>query len=190
MPKHPESARVRAAVAAGDPPDSAAYLDDDKWHAAQVNWLAKWSTRLLAEGPQRRQQWKDRKKEHVRLVVAAAKGAALQPKLTRKHYRKPLAHLINYGSQPGQWQPSGGDQVPDGWIGDGMPEHNPDPQYLGMPDLTSFCTLCNRIRPGEPHLSRVEARPDSKPMRAYPYVQACHRCATSNPPEDCDPEGW
>ena len=114
----------------------------------------------------------------------------MQPKLTRKHYRKPLAHLINYGSQPGQWQPSGGDQVPDGWIGDGMPEHNPDPQYLGMPDLTSFCTLCNRIRPGEPHLSRVEARPDSKPMRAYPYVQACHRCATSNPPEDCDPEGW
>ena len=28
-------------------------------------------------------------------------------------------------------QPSGGDHMPDGWIGDGMPEHNPDSQYLG-----------------------------------------------------------
>ena len=35
------------------------------------------------------------------------------------------------------------------WSGDGMPENNLDPDYLGMRDLTSFCTVCNRIRPGE-----------------------------------------
>lgn len=78
-----------------------------------------------------------------------------------------IAELINYGSQPEQWQPSGGDHMPEGWVGDGTSDHNLDPTYLGMPDLTSFCTLCNRIRPGEVNLSRVEARSDGKAVRTY-----------------------
>ena len=71
MPKRPDSARVRAAVAAGDPPASAAYPDDDGWYAEQERWLAKWSPRVLPKGPLRRQQWKNRVKEHARLVAAA-----------------------------------------------------------------------------------------------------------------------
>ena len=42
MPKRPEMARMRAAVAAGDPPASAGYANDDGWHAAQDDWLSKW----------------------------------------------------------------------------------------------------------------------------------------------------
>ena len=45
MPKRLDSARARAAVAAGDPPLSVDYPDDDDWHAAQDEWLAKWSVR-------------------------------------------------------------------------------------------------------------------------------------------------
>ena len=75
MPKRPESARVRAAVAAGDPPASADFPDDDEhWHAAQDHWLSKWSVRVLPEGPPRRRQWDDRVKEHARLVAEAARG--------------------------------------------------------------------------------------------------------------------
>ena len=35
MPKRPDAARVRAAVAAGDPPTSARNPDDDMWHNEQ-----------------------------------------------------------------------------------------------------------------------------------------------------------
>ena len=59
-----------------------------------------------------------------------------------------VAELINYGSQPGQRQPSGSDHMPEGWSIDGMPELNPDPQYLGMRDLTSFCTVATAFDPG------------------------------------------
>ena len=52
-----------------------------------------------------------------------------------------LGDLINYGSRPGEWQPSGGDHVPHGWVGDGTHDHNDDHIYVGMPDLTSFCVL-------------------------------------------------
>ena len=49
MPKRPEMARMRAAVAAGDPPASAGYTNDDGWHAAQDDWLSKWSVRMLPD---------------------------------------------------------------------------------------------------------------------------------------------
>ena len=95
MPKRPDAARVRAALAAGDPPASAAYHDDDGWHAEQENWLAKWSVCLLPEGPQRRRQWDDRVKEHARLVAAGARAAASPPKPKRKRARKPAAPTVH-----------------------------------------------------------------------------------------------
>ena len=73
MPKRADQARVRAAVAAGDPPVSSDHPEDGAWHDAQRDWIAKWSGRLLPEdGPQRRRQWDKRKEEHARLVAAAA----------------------------------------------------------------------------------------------------------------------
>ena len=90
MPKRPDAARVRAAVAAGDPPASAQYMYDENWHSAQSEWLAKWSVRLLPEGPQRRRQWVDRVKEHARLVATAAKAAFIQAPAKRKRARKPM----------------------------------------------------------------------------------------------------
>ena len=88
MPKRPEQARVRAAVAAGDPPASCEHPDDGEWQRAQQDWLAKWSVRLLPDGPQRRRQWSNRKEEHARLVQTAARDMPPQkPKRTRA--RKP-----------------------------------------------------------------------------------------------------
>ena len=57
-----------------------------------------------------------------------------------------------------EWQPSGGDHVPNSWGGDATDNTNYDHDYLGMPDLTSLCTVCRQIRPNEPRLSHVEAR--------------------------------
>jgi len=45
--------------------------------------------------------------------------------------------MINYGSRAGEWQPSGGDHVPEDWVGDGTLDSNHDGDYLGMPYLTS-----------------------------------------------------
>ena len=73
MPKRPDAKRVRAAVAAGDPPKSTDYPDDDDWHDAQNEWLSKWSVRVLLDGPLRRWQWDDRVQEHKRLMAAAAR---------------------------------------------------------------------------------------------------------------------
>jgi hypothetical protein len=78
MPKRLDEARVLAAVAANDPPASADHLDDDEWHAAQDKWLVKWSGSVLPDGPQRRLKWKDRVKEHARLVAAAARAGSEQ----------------------------------------------------------------------------------------------------------------
>ena len=93
-----------------------------------------------------------------------------------------LGDLINYGSRPGEWRPGGGDHVPDGCVGDGAHDRNLDTDYLGMPDLTSFCTSCREIRPGEGRLSHVEARPSGEPFRVCD--QLCMRCVRSDPPED------
>ena len=71
-----------------------------------------------------------------------------------------LGDLINYGSRAGEWQPSGGDHVPEDWVGDGTLDSNRDGDYLGMPYLTSFCTACKRIRSDEPFLSHVARDPD------------------------------
>ena len=93
-----------------------------------------------------------------------------------------LGDRINYGSRPGEWQPSGGDHVPDGWVGDGTLDRNLDADYLGMPDLTSFCTGCRTIRSGEGGLSHVEARPGGEPFRVCDHM--CRRCVGSDPPEE------
>ena len=91
MPKRPDAARVRAAVAAGDPPLSASFPDDDDWHDEQDRWLAEWSARVLPHGPRRRRQRDKCKREHARLVAEAAKGRALPPASKRKRARKPPA---------------------------------------------------------------------------------------------------
>ena len=66
---------IRAAVEAGPPPHSVNYETDKKWHAAQNCWLAKWTERRLPDsgdsGSSRRDQWRDRKQQHARLLRAA-----------------------------------------------------------------------------------------------------------------------
>jgi hypothetical protein len=113
-----------------------------------------------------------------------------------------LSDQVNYGSRLGEWQPSGGDHVPDGWGEDGVLDGNHDGDYLGMPDLTSFCTICRQIRREEPHLSHVEVRDVQVHVRVRVRMAAahvrlcvtnelmrvcdamCRRCANSDPPED------
>ena len=58
-------------------------------------------------------------------------------------------------------------------------------QRMKMPSASGWRGLLRRHGRSRMWSSRSVA---SKHMRAY--VQACRRCATSNPPEDCDPEGW
>ena len=112
-----------------------------------------------------------------------------------------LGDLINYGSRPGEWRPGGGDHVPEGWVGYDTFDRNLDTDYLGMPDLTSFCTSCREIRPNEPLLSHVEIREFRVrvrlDVRAGVHVRLrvagegmrvcdalCQRCVRSDPPED------
>ena len=88
-----------------------------------------------------------------------------------------IAHLINYGSQPGDWRPSGGDWVPDGWEYDSDldDDKNLDTEFLGMPGLTAFCTICGTInRDGERGLSHVEKKPDGTLMRVCD--KPCRSC--------------
>ena len=76
---------IRAAVEAGPPPHSVNYETDKKWHAEQNRWLAKWTERRLPDsgdsGSSRRDQWRDRKQQHARLLRAAEKepSASLKP---------------------------------------------------------------------------------------------------------------
>lgn len=76
MPKRPAEEQMHAAVAAGSPPESASFTTDKRWHAAQDRWVAAWSSKTLPESAKRREAWKARKKEHARLMVAAAKHMA------------------------------------------------------------------------------------------------------------------
>ena len=77
-----------------------------------------------------------------------------------------IAHLINYGSQPGDWRPSGGYDSDD---------ENLDPEYLYLPGLTAFCTICGMInRFGERGLSHVEKKPNGKLMRVCD--KPCRSC--------------
>ena len=82
MPKRLDPARARAAAEAGDPPKSARYHADADWHAAQDEWVAKWSMRQLPIGPRRRRQWNRRKDEHARLVATDVKRMRLERELT------------------------------------------------------------------------------------------------------------
>ena len=82
---------IRAAVEAGPPPHSVNYETDKKWHAAQNCWLAKWTERRLPDsgdsGSSRRDQWRDRKQQHARLLRAAEK----EPSASLKRQRKAAA---------------------------------------------------------------------------------------------------
>ena len=74
---------MERAVAAGDPPVSAKHPADEEWLAAQQNWLASWDAPALPDGPGRRRQW-DKRKEHARLVAAAAAASQMPaPKRAR-----------------------------------------------------------------------------------------------------------
>ena len=72
MPKQHAEADIRAAVAAGDPPTSCSFDDDDNWHEAQQAWLSKWCERRLPDGQARRRKWDKCKELHARLLNAAA----------------------------------------------------------------------------------------------------------------------
>ena len=79
---------IRAAVEAGHPPSSVNYETDKKWHAGQNRWLAKWKQRRLPDsGSSRRDQWRDRKQQHARLLRAAEK----EPSASLKRQRKAAA---------------------------------------------------------------------------------------------------
>ena len=83
---------IRAAVEAGPPPHSVNYETDKKWHAEQNRWLAKWTERRLPpdsgdSGSSRRDQWRDRKQQHARLLRAAEK----EPSASLKRQRKAAA---------------------------------------------------------------------------------------------------
>ena len=75
-----------------------------------------------------------------------------------------LGELINYGwrSHPEHWQPSGGDEnLPDD---EDAALSDDDTDYLSVPELTSFCTSCRRIRDGERGLSHVETQTNGRVM--------------------------
>ena len=87
MPKRPTHAQARAAVDAGDPPQSADYPTDDSWHDAQDDWLARWDGGVLPDGPERRRQWEARKRKHSgRVAAAAGMGDSSEP--PRKRAKK------------------------------------------------------------------------------------------------------
>ena len=83
---------IRAAVEVGPPPHSVNHETDKKWHAEQNRWLAKWTERRLPpdsgdSGSSRRDQWRDRKQQHARLLRAAEK----EPSASLKRQRKAAA---------------------------------------------------------------------------------------------------
>ena len=83
------------------------------------------------------------------------------PGQTCDHYEslESLGDLVDYGTRPGDWTPSGPVPAP----------HNPRPAHLQMldtPEITTYCCFCNRLRPGERGLSRIECQPDGSLRRA------------------------
>ena len=101
--------------------------------------------------------------------------AVMIPGVTCDHYRSlnDLGNLLNYGSRPGEWQP-GGSHVPE----------NLDTDYLGLPDLTNFCTSCKRIRSEEFRLSHVEARSSGELFRVCDRL--CQSCTHWDPLDEYD----
>ena len=84
MPKRVQPEECAAALAAGDPPRSEDYPDDDDaWHDAQNDWFERWQPGNVLPPPgdkKRRTAWKDLTKKHARHVEAAeALPAATDP---------------------------------------------------------------------------------------------------------------
>lgn len=77
MPKRLQPDERAAALAAGAPPHSEDYPDDDdSWHAAQDDWLDRWQpgVRLPVVGDKkRRTEWNAHTKKHNRHFVAGRK---------------------------------------------------------------------------------------------------------------------
>lgn len=101
------------------------------------------------------------------------------PGQTCDHYEslESLGDLVDYGTRPGDWTPSGPVPAP----------HNPRPAHLQMldtPEITTYCCFCNCLRPGERGLSRIECQPDGSLRRVG--SRCCRRCVTGPDPEDCD----
>ncbi|EOD16164.1 hypothetical protein EMIHUDRAFT_124231, partial [Emiliania huxleyi CCMP1516] len=112
---------IRAAVEAGPPPHSVNYETDKKWHAEQNRWLAKWTERRLPpdsgdSGSSRRDQWRDRKQQHARLLRAAEKEPSASLKRQRKAAATPaVTHSDRVHAGPPRLKrpkppPEGGDQ--------------------------------------------------------------------------------
>ena len=79
MPARLTAEQLAAALAAGAPPVSDDYSDDDKWHAAQDSWLARWKPGLhlpATNDPKRRTDWNALSKKGLRHFEAAAAAKA------------------------------------------------------------------------------------------------------------------
>ena len=75
MPKRLSDAELDAALAAGEPPRSQEYIDDDVWHEKQNEWLERWQPgRALPPPPEekhRRTEWDKLTKQHARAFKVA-----------------------------------------------------------------------------------------------------------------------
>ena len=95
-------------------------------------WLVKWSGSVLPDGPQRRLKWKDRVKEHARLVAAAARAVASPASMPRrKGARKPPVPTSHELMLAGREEPA---DVPERASPARPPEDRED---LGLPPLAA-----------------------------------------------------
>ena len=74
MPKRLSDAELDAALAAGEPPRSEEYSDDDVWHEKQNEWLERWQPGRALPPPEekhRRTEWDKLTKQHARAFKVA-----------------------------------------------------------------------------------------------------------------------
>ena len=93
MPKRLTDAEMDAAVAAGRPPESAAFADDD-WEREQNDWLERWQPgERLPErsepGGKRRKKWQSLTQTHGRHFNAAQARGDPQPDVPLRPPNKP-----------------------------------------------------------------------------------------------------
>ena len=90
MPKKYSDEEKAAAIAAGEPPASEDYANDDDWAAAQDMWLAKW-TSVDPLPPRtsirRREEWKNRRRKHDRCMDQVRNDSTIGKK-TKKEAKK------------------------------------------------------------------------------------------------------
>jgi len=105
------------------------------------------------------------------------------PGVTCDWYDESVDELMNYGTREDDWKPSGGDVdwdyyyecgVESDELSDGaslQPLTKPD---IKWPEVDNFCMSCERIRPREKHLSRVERAADGS--RQFVQISLCRVC--------------